>query len=134
MQAGPSISRPKLNQWSPISALRGRLSGYWIGGLPVYQAGGPPLDFEKTVSSLFGLRGSVGLIGHVHKAVLFLISSCIVRGRLKELLVMNPDTFNEAPSASFAWGFGGVRDLDEPVTKRLMPGEGTLSLNNCQSQ
>ena len=42
------------------------LTGYWIGGLPVYQAGGPPLDFEKTGLSLFGLRGSVGLIGHVH--------------------------------------------------------------------
>ena len=26
----------------------GYLTGYWIGGLPVYQAGGPPLDFEKT--------------------------------------------------------------------------------------
>jgi len=26
----------------------GRLSDYWIGGLPLYQAGGPPLDFEKT--------------------------------------------------------------------------------------
>ena len=23
------------------------LTGNWIGGLPVYQAGGPPLDFEK---------------------------------------------------------------------------------------
>ena len=41
------------------------LTGYWIGGLPVYQAGGPPLDFEKTGLSLFGLRVSVGLIGHV---------------------------------------------------------------------
>jgi hypothetical protein len=39
---------PELNQWSPIPAYRGRLSDYWIGGLPVYQAGGPPLDFEKT--------------------------------------------------------------------------------------
>ena len=26
----------------------GRLSDYRIGGLPVYQAGGPPIDFEKT--------------------------------------------------------------------------------------
>ena len=44
---------------SPIPALRGRLSGYWIGGLPVYQAGGPPLGFEKTGLSLLGLRGGV---------------------------------------------------------------------------
>jgi hypothetical protein len=50
---------PELNQWSPIPAYRGRLSGYWIGGLPVYQAGGPPLGFEKTGLSSFGLRGDV---------------------------------------------------------------------------
>ena len=36
------------------------LTGYWIGGLPVYQGGGPPLDFEKTGLSLLGLRGDVG--------------------------------------------------------------------------
>jgi hypothetical protein len=52
-------SPPELNEWSPIPAFRGRLSDYWIGGLPVYQAGGPPLDFEKTGLSLCGLRGDV---------------------------------------------------------------------------
>jgi hypothetical protein len=36
------------------------LSDYWIGGLPVYQAGGPPLDFEKTGLTLLGLRGGGG--------------------------------------------------------------------------
>ena len=41
-------SPPELHQWSPIPAFKGRLSDYWIGGLPVYQGGGPPLDFEKT--------------------------------------------------------------------------------------
>jgi hypothetical protein len=34
--------------------------GIAIGGLRVYQAGGPPLDFEKTESTLLGLRGHVG--------------------------------------------------------------------------
>ena len=33
-------------------------SGYWIGGLPAYQAGGPPLEFEKTGLTLLGLRGT----------------------------------------------------------------------------
>ena len=53
-------SPPELNQWRPIPGLGGRLSGYWIGGLPVCQAGGPPLEFEKTGLSLCGLRGGVG--------------------------------------------------------------------------
>jgi hypothetical protein len=30
------------------------LTGYWIGGLQVYQAGGPPLGFEKTGLTLWG--------------------------------------------------------------------------------
>jgi hypothetical protein len=37
--------------------------------LPVYQAGGPPLDYEKTGWSFFGLRGTVESIGHVRKAI-----------------------------------------------------------------
>jgi hypothetical protein len=51
---------PESNRWSPIPAFKGRLSDYWIGGLPVYQAGGPPLYFEKTGLSLLRLRGSPG--------------------------------------------------------------------------
>ena len=84
-------SPPELNQWPPIPACnyrgsrrplhrqslrslplikrkrrRGRTSrATGSAHLPVYQAGGPPLDFEKTRLSLLGLRGSVGSIGHV---------------------------------------------------------------------
>jgi len=47
------------------------LAGYWIGGLPVYQAGGPPPDFEKTGGSLWGLRGDVGETWHCHREKAF---------------------------------------------------------------
>ena len=73
------------------------LAGYWIGGLPVYQAGGPPLDFEKTGGSLWGLRGDVGETWHCHKE-----KTSDIRGPLR-----SPSADGGKP--------GEKRDQEEPV-------------------
>ena len=123
-------SPPELNQWPPIPACnyrgsrlplhrqslrslplikrkrrRGRTSrATGSAHLPVYQAGGPPLDFEKTGLPLFGLRGSMGFMGHVHKAVPSLSRACIVRGQLRKARD-DSGTNNEAPLAKRGgWG------------------------------
>src|SRR5208337_4252554 len=51
-----SLRSPELNLWPPIPGNKD-LTGNWIGSPAIYQAGGPPLGFEKTELSLLGLRG-----------------------------------------------------------------------------
>ncbi|MGD0662083.1 MAG: hypothetical protein ABSD38_28840 [Syntrophorhabdales bacterium] len=44
---GTGHSPPELTNGRQFRGIED-LTGYWIGGLPVCQEGGPPPDFEKT--------------------------------------------------------------------------------------
>ena len=63
---GPSSCSPNCTSRRQFGHIED-LTGYWIGGLPVYQAGGPPLDFEKTGVSLCALRAGAGGTWHHHR-------------------------------------------------------------------